>query len=185
MKEKLQIFKDEKLNFKTTISILFLTMVICGIWGFVYETFFYRIDLGYFVKRGSTFGPWIPIYAVGSFFIVTLTYRLKNKPVLVFVFNCLITGLLEYVTGMVLFEVWGLRLWDYNSEIWNWGNINGYVCTRSILCFGISSLLLVYVIVPAIIKLTKKVSERKFAIISYGLSGLFLLDIVLYAILKR
>ncbi len=30
-----------------------------GIFGFIYEEIFYRIDFGYFVKRGTAFGPWI------------------------------------------------------------------------------------------------------------------------------
>ena len=184
MKEKFLIFKDEKLDLKTTISVMLLLMVICGFWGFVYETFFYRIDLGYFVKRGSTFGPWIPIYAVGSFLIVVVTYRFKKKPWLVCLLNCIVTGILEYITGRVLYEVWGIRLWDYNTEIWNWGNINGYICARSVIAFGLSSLLLIYVVVPAVIKFSKKISSKKFALISYGFAGLFLLDVILYAIIK-
>lgn len=120
MKEKLLIFKDDKIDLKKTIDILVLIMVLSGILGFIYEMIFYKIDLGYFVKRGSTFGPWIPIYAFGGFFIVFFTYRFKNNPILVFFLNCLITGVLEYGTGWVLFEFFDMRLWDYNTEIWNW-----------------------------------------------------------------
>ena len=65
LKEKLLIFKDEKISKKSTINILILIMIFSGIFGFIYETIFYKIDLGYFIKRGSTFGPWIPIYAFG------------------------------------------------------------------------------------------------------------------------
>ena len=43
-----------------------LIMILSGFFGFIYEMLFYKIDLGYFVKRGSTFGPWIPIYAFGG-----------------------------------------------------------------------------------------------------------------------
>ena len=49
----------------TKAMIVLLIFTFGGIFGFIYETFFYRIDLGYFVKRGTTFGPWIPIYAFG------------------------------------------------------------------------------------------------------------------------
>ena len=127
MKEKLLIFKDNKINLKTTINILILIMIFSGFFGFIYETIFYKIDLGYFVKRGSTFGPWIPIYAFGGLFITIFTYRFKDKPFLVFILNCIITGILEYSVGYILYEFNGIRLWDYNTEIWNWGNINGYI----------------------------------------------------------
>ena len=40
-------------------SELLLLMVFTtgGIFGFIYELLFYRIDLGHFVKRGITFPP--------------------------------------------------------------------------------------------------------------------------------
>ena len=119
MDKKLVIFDDEKFNFKTTINLLILIMVFSGFFGFIYETIFYRIDLGYFVKRGSTFGPWIPIYAFGGLLITLLSYRLRKNPILVLVVNCIITGILEYRTGYFLYEFMGIRLWDYNTEIWN------------------------------------------------------------------
>ena len=181
---ELKIFDDEKYSIKTTINILILIMILSAIFGFVYETFFYRIDLGCFVKRGSTFGPWIPIYAFGGFFITIFTYRFRKNPCIVFVFNCIITGILEYGTGFVLYEFFGTRLWDYNTEIWNFGNINGYICLRSILFFGISSLFLIYVMIPIIKKVVKSFSENRLSILAGILGGTFLLDMILYAIIK-
>ena len=168
LREKLLIFKDEGINLKSTICILLLVMVISAFFGFVYEMFFYRIDLGYFVKRGSTYGPWIPIYAFGGLFITFFTYRFRKNPIIVFIINCLITGALEYLTGLVFWECFHKRLWDYNVEIWNFGNINGYICLRSII----------------IKKLAVKISEKKLAIVSYTLSGLFFFDVIMYMILN-
>lgn len=184
MKDKLLIFKEEKINFSRTIYLLILIMIISAIFGFIYESFFYKIDLGYFVKRGSTFGPWIPIYAFGGLFVTLFLYRIKNKPLLVFLLSILITGLLEYGTGYVLYEFFNTRLWDYNVEIWNYGNINGFVCLRSVLFFGISSLLLIYLIIPYLLKVTKKLKDDTLRNISLFLGILFLLDIILYSIIK-
>lgn len=184
MKEKLLIFKEDKLDLKATISVICLCAVICGIVGFIYETFFYKIDLGYFIKRGATYGPWIPIYGEGGILIVLLTYRFKKNPWAIFFLNCLITGTLEYFTGFFLDKWFGLRPWNYDIELWNWGNINGYICARSILFFGISSLILIYFIVPKVIKLAKKYDENKFMVFSVGLAGLFLLDYIVYSIVN-
>lgn len=178
------IFKDEGIGFKKTIYIILLIMVCSGFFGFVYEMLFYRIDLGYFIKRGSTFGPWIPIYAFGGLFITAFTYKLKKHPSVVFLVNCVITGVLEYATGWVLWEFFHKRLWDYNVEIWNWGNINGYICFRSILFFGLSSLFLIYMVVPSIKKIANKISEKSLAIISCTLGCIFGIDMLLYMILK-
>ncbi len=184
MKEKLLIFKDEDYTVKTTINILAILMIFGAIFGFVYETIFYRIDLGYFTKRGSTFGPWIPIYAFGSLFIILISYRYKSNPVLVFVLNCLVTGVLEYLTGWFLLKFLNIRLWDYNTEIWNFGNINGFVCLRSVLLFGISGLILVYFLIPLTKKIYNKVPEIISNIVIMALSTLFVLDIILYFLIK-
>ena len=184
MENKFLIFNDNKISFKKTISLLILIMIFSGFFGFIYETIFYKIDLGYYIKRGSTFGPWIPIYAFGGLLITVISYRFKKNPLMVFVINSILTGLLEYGTGFVLYEFFGIRLWDYNTEIWNYGNINGYICLRSVLFFGISSLFLIYIIVPLLLKISTKVSEKKLNIISYLLGITFLMDMILYSIYK-
>lgn len=183
MKDKLLIFKDDKINLKTTINILILIMVISGFLGFVYEEIFYKIDLGYFVKRGSTYGPWIPIYAFGGLLITLMSYRFRKNPLIIFIINCIITGLLEYATGYVLYEFFNIRLWDYNTEIWNWGNVNGYICFRSILFFGISSLFLIYTIIPYVKKFAKKIDDKKLTLISMILGCLFIIDMIAYSII--
>lgn len=180
----MRMFKEDNFSLKRTISLLILIMVFSGIFGFVYETIFYRIDLGYFVKRGSTFGPWIPIYAFGGLFITLIAYRFRKNPFLVFVFSVLISGVLEYFTGYVLDNCFHTRLWDYNVEIWNYGNINGYVCLRSISFFGVSSLFLIYLVIPILKKIIFKLSDKCLFIISVILGLLFLLDIILYAIIN-
>lgn len=173
-----KLFKEK--NLKETINILFLIMIISGIFGFIYETIFYRIDLGYFVKRGSTFGPWIPIYVYGGLLITICTYRFKNNPYKIFILNIFLTGFLEYITGYILLKYKKIRLWNYNTEILNFGNINGFICLRSVLFFGVSSLILIYLIIPYLLKLDDKISQKKLSIISNSLIITFFLDEFLY-----
>ena len=184
MKDKLWIFKEEKISFQRTLQILILIMLFSGVFGFVYEIIFYRIDLGYFVKRGSAFGPWIPIYTFGGGLILLFSYRFRGNPFLLFCVNCLITGLLEYVTGYVLYEGFGIRLWDYNTEIWNFGNIQGYICLRSVLLFGISSLFLMYVVLPFFKKNVMKIPEKTLSVFCWSWVIVFLFDVGLYAVIN-
>ena len=163
-------------------NLIVLVMICSGIFGFIYETIFYRIDLGYFVKRGSTFGPWIPIYVFGGLFIYLLTSKFCKKPLLVFLLSMIISGVLEYLTGMFFYEVLNKRLWDYNTEILNFGNINGYICLRSVLFFGISGLILNYLLIPLLNKLIKKVNYKMLNIICIILISLFILDIIIFAL---
>ena len=182
--KKEYLFKNSKLSLRNEISALFLIGVINGIFGFLYEEIFYYIDLGYLVKRGSTYGPIIPIYFFGGMLIVLFTYKFKDKPFKVFLINILVTGLLELLTGYILLKSFDLRLWDYNKEIWNFGNIGGFICLRSVLFFGISSLFLIYTIVPFVIKLYKKYNDKHLRIISYILVIITFIDIIMHMILK-
>ena len=171
--------KDNKRN------LIILIGVLSGIFGFIYEEIFYRIDLGMFVKRGSSFGPWIPIYVCGGLLIYFFLYRLKKNPILVFLLSSLITGILEYGTGYVFDKVFHIRLWDYNTEIWNFGNINGYICLRSILFFGLSSLFLIYAMIPFLEKFIEKNKGKTLNRICIILGSMMILDIILYQILKN
>jgi len=163
---------------KQIITIICLLIVISGIIGWVYEFFFYYMNSGFttFYYRGGNFLPWINIYMYGSFLILALTYKVKKKPILVFLISLVTTGVLEYFSGYVLYGVLGwTKCWDYNQEILNFGNIDGYVCLRSVLIFAFAGLLLVYFIVPTLIKLVKKYPKQLFTI-SIILASIFLLD---------
>ena len=161
------------------ITPLLLVMVFLfgGVFGFLYEEVFYRIDLGYFVKRGTTFGPWIPIYGFGAMLIVVSTEKLKKSPFLVFLTAGAVSGIVEFLTGYILFHRLGIRLWDYNVEIWNWLNVGGYVCLRSVLFFGVSALFLKYVVQPVFCQLIDEDHQTAITWLKL-LAMLFIIDVI-------
>ena len=165
--------------------ILFQLFVAGGIFGFIYEEIFYYFDMGVITKRGITFGPWIPIYAFGSIFITLLCRKYKEKPMIVFLLGTITSGVLEFITGYLLFHIFHTRLWDYNVEILNFGNIGGYICLRSVLFFGISSLFLIYGMIPLFQKIRDKTNKKINSIITMSLWILFILDIIISCIVWR
>lgn len=190
MKEMYHNYINNKHSFdKTTIlGILCLIVVISGIFGFVYEFIFYYFNGGMkeFYFRGGNFLPWINIYAIGALFIYFLTYRYRKYPLRVFLMSLIICGVLEYIAGLGMYIIGdGFRCWDYNTEILNFGNIGGFVCLRSVLFFGVSSLLLIYGIVPICFYLAKKMNKKLFLTISIGLCTIILLDEIYNLIIAR
>ena len=150
-----------------------------GIAGWIYEMLFYRLNDGIFVRRGQGIGPWLPIYGFGSVLICLLAVRFRKSRTAVFLVSAGVSGVLEYLTGLALFHLFdGLRLWDYNTEIWNWGNIDGYICLRSVLLFAFAGVFLIYAAVPAIRSLADRLSARVFHLLGFTAAGLFLLDIL-------
>ena len=103
----------------------------------------------------------------------------------VFALCVAVSGIMEYVTGMVLFEFFHTRLWDYNVEKWNYGNINGYVCLRSVLFFGFSGLFLIYLVIPLYICLLQNVNWNILTVICGVLAAAFIIDCTAYQIVDK
>ena len=170
---------SKRLNKKQIITIFSLIIVISGIFGWVYEVIFYYFNSGMktFYLRGRNFLPWINIYVYGALLILLLAYRFRKKPLLVFLISMVSTGILEYLTGYILYGKLGwVKYWDYNQEILNFGNINGYVCLRSVLFFGMSGMILIYFMIPMLTKLVKSKYLNIIYIISIVICSIFLFD---------
>ena len=169
---------------RTIITVFMLTVLGCMI-GWVYEMLFYRIDMGHFIKRGSGYGPWLPIYGFGGLGLTLLSLKRKFNPVVVFFVTMIGAGLLEFGTGWFLYNYMdGLRLWDYNTEIWNWGNIGGYVCFRSVLVFGVLGVLYTLWAIPGFFNLSKKWSSKKILMVFIPTFIIFSSDIIFSYIIK-
>ena len=181
---------DDYINnkIKLDIGIISFVIVISGVFGWVYEFIFYYFNGGckIWYMQGGNFLPWINIYAIGSLIIMFTTYNIRKSPLKVFLVAVLFTGILEYFSGLVILKLCdGLRLWDYNTEILNFGNIGGFVCLRSVLFFGISSLFLVYVIVPILIYISSKVDKKFFLIVGIVLVSIVLFDEIYNLVIAR
>lgn len=181
MKEHYQNYLNEDHTFdkKTMLGIFCLIIVFTGIFGFLYEYIFYFFNGGMqkFYWRGGNFLPWINIYATGSIIIYLLTYKHRKKVGRVFWTSFLSCGILEYISGLGMYIIGnGMRCWDYNQEILNFGNIHGFVCLRSVLFFGLSALILMYGLVPFCFYLAKKMNTKLFLTLSITLCSIILID---------
>lgn len=170
--------EDIKFDKETMIGIFCLLVVITGMFGFLYEFIFYYFNGGMktFYWRGGNFLPWINIYATGSIMIYLLTYKDRKKPLKVFLVSVITTGILEYFSGLGMDKIAGKRCWDYSREILGALNINGYVCLRSVLVFGVFSLLLIYIVLPLIFYIAKKSNKKVFVTTSIILCSIIMID---------
>ena len=179
-----QVFRDymrgeSKLETYQKIGILLLVAVFAGFFGWIYEFIFYFFDggTGEFYMQGGNFLPWINIYAIGAVLIILATQRFRKKPWVVFLLAIIVTGVLEFVSGWLVYTIGnGTRYWDYNTEIWNWGNIEGFVCLRSVLFFAVSALFLTYAVVPFCTFLAKRLSKRVFLILTISVFSIVMID---------
>ena len=170
--------KNPKFDKSTMLGIYCLVIVISGIFGWLYEVIFYYFNSGMknLYWRGGNFLPWINIYAIGAILIIILTFKKRKNPLYVFIVSVISTGILEYIGGWILDNLMNVKCWDYSKEILNFGNINGYVCIRSVLIFGMFSLILMYLVLPFCFSIAKKMKKKHFLILSYSLCAIFLID---------
>ena len=184
-KERYRNYINSNISFdkKTWVAIVLLLFVSMAVFGFIIEINFYHInalirdgkDVWYW--RGNAFGPWIDIYGLGAVAVLVLTYKFRKKPWLVTLLSGVVLSLLELLAGMAIYYLGnGRRDWNYNEEIWTFGNIGGFLCGRNIIGFALAGPFVIYVIVPAIMWLAKKMNRKVFLGIAYVLGAICIGD---------
>lgn len=97
-------------------------------------------------------------YGLGIVAVILITLPLIKKYRLhlpgVFVINTLLTGTIEYLCSLIIVLFAGKNYyWDYSNDFLN---INGYVCLKTAVFFGIVATFFVYIIYP----ITNKIIHR-------------------------
>lgn len=177
-----QIYRDYienkiKLEKYQWVGILMLVWVIAGFVGWVYEFFVGLVEHGEPYMVGGNFLPWINIYAFGAVLILPAVWRFKKYPWAVFLVSVLVTGIVELVGGWLVYTIGnGTRYWNYDSGLWAWGSINGFVCPLSVTFFGIGALALIYAIMPVLNYLAMRMSRQAFLTLAIVLFSLVMMD---------
>lgn len=172
-------YMGDKIKLKTyqKVGIMFLVVVIAGFVGWTYEFLLAIFEKGQVYMKGGNLLPWMNIYAIGAVFLVPIVWKIKKYPWAVFIVSTLVTGLVELAGGWLVYTVGnGTRYWNYNEGPWAFGSINGFVCILSATCFGLSALLLTYVILPFCVHLAFKMSRRAFLTLAISLFVLIMAD---------
>ena len=165
----------------TWIGVLCGIMAITGIIGFFYEVIFYWANSEFHTMywRGSTFGPWIDVYCIGSLIMFGVLYRFRSKPWLVLIIGTVGGSLVELLLGVCMYYFFnGARGWNYNLEILNAGSIGGFICIRSIIVMAALSMLIIYVVAPLVIKIAQSMSTSLFITFYYIIGAVCLCDIL-------
>ena len=146
---------------------------ICSILGFLYELVLSYAYNGKFFSHAFLYGPYLPIYGLGSI-LLTLFSKYKKYPLVIFALSFLASALFEGFSGLLLLKIFKIRLWDYTNHFLN---IGGFVCFLSAFTFSVLSLLLIYIILPLIKKLVKKYRDNLKIILGI-LSSIFITDLI-------
>ncbi|MCI9604757.1 MAG: putative ABC transporter permease, partial [Ruminococcus sp.] len=154
-----------------SVILIFFTLSFAG---WVWEVSLHLITDGEFANRGVMHGPWLPIYGCGSVMILLLLNKFRRKPAVEFVLAMLLCGCVEYFTSLFLESLHGgTRWWDYTGYFLN---LQGRICAEGLLTFGIGGMAIVYVLVPFLDGLFRKLPVRALIITACILSAAFAVD---------
>jgi len=134
--------------------------------GWCIETVYASWKDAHFVNRGFLNGPFCPIYGFGALILIIVLRPVMDNIILLFIGAVILTSILEYITGFVLEKVFGHKWWDYSNRPFN---IQGRICLRFSIYWGIVSVLILKILHPQVIDWIVRIPAY------YGIIGLFIL----------
>ena len=165
------------------IKIIFLLFIFYSFLGWLMEVTCKLIQYKRFINRGFLMGPICPIYGHGAIIMLILLKDFASNPFILFVMSMLVCTTLEYLTSYFMEKLFSARWWDYSNKKFN---INGRVCLRNTLCFGILAIVLVYFLNPFILTYIEKITEPFLSILFYTLLVVYIIDnIISYSIINN
>lgn len=167
-----ELREENKLAVPETLLMLFFA---CSFVGWIYEViYYYQLGWGFY-NSGFFYGPFIPIYGIGSMMILLTTSKLRRHPALVFLVSTAVTTALEYAVGKALLVIADMRLWDYSGMKFN---LEGLICLQCSLIFGVLALVMTYALQPFIFYLSRKMGAKARHIICAVLLFAWLIDTI-------
>ena len=116
--------------------------------GWCTEVSYAALKSGRFVNRGFLNGPVCPVYGCGAVIVLWVLGPLRGNLLLLFLGSVALTSLLEWLTGFVLERLFHQRWWDYSQEPFN---LNGYICLRFSIAWGLACLFVVKLVHPSVL----------------------------------
>ena len=142
--------------------------------GWIIESIYVSVCTGNWVNRGFMRGPVIPIYGTGAIIILFAVIPFRTSLILVFILGTVAASILEFVTGFVMERIYKVRYWDYSDKPFN---LCGYICLFNSLCWGVLSILLIYLVHSWVEKGVLFLNDMVLLSIDSGISSLFIVDL--------
>lgn len=156
-----------------TILFYFLLFIIYSFVGWVMEVIVFFFLEKKFINRGFLIGPYCPIYGFCSILMVLTFSPYTQVPFALFIMAAVLCTVVEYLTSYVMEKLFNTRWWDYSDLTFN---VNGRVCLKNSVLFGLLGCFLIYFANPFLSTLISQMPENVLNAISLALLALFVAD---------
>ncbi|MGN0753523.1 MAG: hypothetical protein ACI4ME_03620 [Aristaeellaceae bacterium] len=160
------------------ISYYILFFFLCSMLGWLMEVVTIFVRRGKFVNRGFLIGPYCPIYGTGCVLMTWLIPMYADSIPATFALALILCGTVEYLTSWAMEKIYHARWWDYSGQRFQ---INGRVCLKNLLAFGVLGVLVVKLLAPYAFGLFGRMPEGLVYGLCIGLVVLFITDVTLSA----
>lgn len=144
--------------------------------GWLLESIYCSIGEKKIINRGFLTGPLCPIYGTAAIVMTVLIYNpFKDKPFLVFILGIILCDIVEYLTSYIMEKLFAARWWDYTYELLN---LNGRICLKHSLYWGVISVVFVKAIHPAVDRLYDKINGEYIYWIFAVVMVIFIVDLI-------
>ncbi len=128
------------------------------------------------INRGFLTGPLCPIYGTAAIVLTVLIYNpFKDKPLVVFLLGIVLCDIVEFITSLLMEKLFAARWWDYTYEFMN---LDGRICLKHSLYWGIISVVFVNVIHPVVDKTYDKINGEYTVYILIAVLVIFAIDLI-------
>jgi len=158
--------------------LFYLTLfVVYSILGWIIETLHCSLNQKKLIlNRGFLIGPYLPVYGVTSIVMILFLNEYKHDLFTLFAMSVVYASIVEYIASYLMEKLFKARWWDYSERKFN---LEGRICLRNSLLFGICGVLLVKYIHPFVITVINQIPNYIFNIISIFLISVFLIDLII------
>lgn len=155
-------------------NILFY-FIIYSFLGWCIESVYKTILEKKFINSGFLYGPLCPIYGFGAVILIILLNSIPHNIFLIFIVSVVILTIWEYMVGVLLEKIFKTKYWDYSDLKFN---INGRICLKNSIYWGILGIIFAFVIHPLIEDITHMIPETKLFYINIGICIVILADVI-------
>ena len=154
----------------------FCIFFVYSVIGWIIESFYVGIKNKKFANRGFLIGPYCPIYGFGSLGMILYLDQYKDNIVTVFLLAIFICCTLEYLTSYLMEKLFKARWWDYSKERFN---LNGRICGKNALLFGIGGIIVIYIAHPIINRILLSINKNLLLIITIIALIIYITDTII------
>ena len=129
---------------------LIFYFIIYSFLGWCLESVYKTICLRKPVNSGFLYGPFCPMYGIGAV-LMTSIGEISNNIIVIFLISFLVFSIWEYIVAVILEKLFKTKYWDYSDLKFN---IQGRVCLKNSIYWGILGVFLIFIIHPIIENLT-------------------------------